>query len=74
MNFLSIRQTMTDDAYDIFTALKQTPFLTLQAIVFISGAGEHATRFILEQMAARSVAAENNGLWQLTEGFKASGR
>ncbi|MXP48728.1 hypothetical protein FD733_02380 [Pantoea sp. Eser] len=72
MNFSRIRQTMTDDACDIVSALNQAPALTLQAILFITKGSEHATRFMLEQMAAFDVATENNGLWRLTETFKAS--
>ncbi|MCX8957237.1 hypothetical protein EHW65_08120 [Erwinia psidii] len=72
MNFYQIRQTMTDDAYDIVSAFSQTASLTLQAIAFITGQREHATRFILEQMAVLDVTVENNGLWCLTDGFKAS--
>ncbi|ARF52009.1 hypothetical protein [Pantoea stewartii] len=72
MNFPLIRQTMTDDACDIVSALNQAPALTLQAILFITKGSEHATRFMLEQMAALGVASENNGLWRLTEEFKAS--
>jgi hypothetical protein len=72
VNFSRIRQTMTDDACDIVSALSQAPALTLQAIIFIAKGNEHATRFILEQMAVLDVATENNGLWRLTETFKAS--
>lgn len=72
MNFTEIRQTMTDDACDIVSALSQAKVLTLQAIIFMTGAKEHTTRFILEQMAALDVASEDNDLWRLTNGFKAS--
>lgn len=72
MNFYQLRQTMTDDAYDIVSAFGQSASMTLQAITCITGQREHATRFILEQMAAFDVAVENNGLWCLSEGFKAS--
>lgn len=72
MNFYLIRQAMTDDAYDVISAFGHTPTLTLQAIAYITGQREHATRFILEQMAVFDVAVENNGLWCLSEGFKAS--
>lgn len=72
MNFYQIRQTMTDDAYDIVSAFGQSASLTLQAIAYITGQREHATRFILEQMAVFDVAVEKNGLWCLSEGFKAS--
>ncbi|NJD00211.1 hypothetical protein WKI72_12955 [Candidatus Erwinia dacicola] len=65
---------MTDDAYDIVSAFSLATSLTLQAIAYITGQEEHATRFILEQMASLDVAVEDNGLWQLTEGFKASAR
>lgn len=74
MSFTDIRQTMTDDAHDIVSALCQASVLTLQAVIFITGADECATRFILEQMAALGVATENDGLWQLTEEFKDSVR
>lgn len=72
MNFYQIRQDMTDDAYDVMSAFGQTTSLTLQAIAYITGQREHATRFILEQMAVFDIAVENNGLWCLSEGFKAS--
>lgn len=72
MNFSPIRQSMTDDACEIVSALSQAPALTLQAILFITKGNPHATRFILEQMAVRGVAVDNNGLWQLTEAFRAS--
>lgn len=72
MKFNQIRQTMTDDAYDIISALDQTASLTLQAITYITGQREHATRFILEQMAVLDITVENNGLWCLSEGVKAS--
>ncbi|ARF51933.1 hypothetical protein [Pantoea stewartii] len=72
MNFSLIRQTMTDDACDIISALSQAPALTVRAILFITKGGEHATRFMLEQMAALGVATESNGLWRLTQTFKAS--
>ncbi len=55
MNFSLIRQTMTDDACDIISALSQAPALTVRAILFITKGGEHATRFMLEQMAALGV-------------------
>ncbi len=58
MNFSLIRQTMTDDACDIISALSQAPALTVRAILFITKGGEHATRFMLEQMAALGVATE----------------
>lgn len=72
MNFYQICQTMTDDAYDVISAFGQTASLTLQAIAYMTGQREHATRFILEQMAVFDIAVENNGLWCLSEGFKAS--
>lgn len=72
MNFYQIRQTMTDDAYDIISAFGQSASLTLQAIAYITGQREHAIRFILEQMEVFDVTVENNGLWCLSEGFKAS--
>ncbi|KAF1366257.1 hypothetical protein [Yokenella regensburgei] len=72
MTFDEIRESMTDEACDIISAFVQETPLTLQAIVFITGQREHATRFILEQMAAGDVVIENNGLWCLTEGFNAS--
>lgn len=72
MNFYQLRQTMSDDAYDIVSAFGQSASLTLQAIAYITGQREHATRFILEQMALFDMAVENNGLWCLSEGFKAS--
>lgn len=72
MNFYQLRQTMTDDAYDIVSAFGQSASLTLQAIAYITGQREHATRFILEQMAVFDIAVENNGLWCLSEGFKTS--
>ncbi|TNL09022.1 hypothetical protein CYD30_14525 [Kosakonia cowanii] len=72
MNFYQIRQTMTDDAYDVISAFGQTASLTLQAIVWMTGQREHATRFILEQMAVFDVTVENNGLWSLSEEFKVS--
>lgn len=72
MNFYQLRQTMTDDAYDIVSAFGQSASLTLQAITYITGQREHAIGFILEQMAIFHVAIENNGLWCLSEGFKAS--
>lgn len=72
MNFYQTRQTMTDDAYDVVSAFSQTASLTLQAIAYLSGQQEHATRFILEQMAVFEIAVENNGLWCLSEEFKAS--
>lgn len=72
MNFYQTRQTMTDDAFDIVSAFSQTTSLTLQAIAYIAGQQEHATRFILEQMAVFEIAVENNGLWCLSEEFKAS--
>lgn len=37
MNFYQIRQTMTDDAYDVIFAFGQTASLTLQAIAYITG-------------------------------------
>lgn len=74
MNYTEIRQTMTDDAYAIVSALSQVPALTLQAIILMTGAKEHTTRFILEQMAALGAASEDNGLWRLTDDFKASGQ
>ncbi len=58
MNFYQIRQTMTDDAYDIVSAFGQSASLTLQAIAYITGQREHATRFIHEQMAVFDVAVE----------------
>lgn len=72
MNFYQLRQNMTDDAYDIVSAFDQSASLTLQAIACITGQREYATRFILEQMAVFDIAVENNGLWCLSEGFKAS--
>lgn len=72
MNYSQIRQTMTDDAYDIVSAICVATSLSLQAIAYITGQEEHTTRFILEQMAVLDVAVGNNGLWCLTEGFKAS--
>ncbi|KAA5957681.1 MULTISPECIES: hypothetical protein [unclassified Pantoea] len=72
MNFSLIRQSMTDDACEIVSALSQSPAITLQAILFITKGKPHTTRFILEQMAVRGLAADNNGLWQLTEAFRAS--
>lgn len=72
MNYSQIRQTMTDDAYDIISAFCLATSLSLQAIAYITGQEEHATRFILEQMEVLDVAVYNNGLWCLTEGFKAS--
>ncbi|MFD1801086.1 hypothetical protein ACFSFZ_02580 [Mixta tenebrionis] len=72
MYFYQIRQTMTDDAYDVISAFGQTASLTLQAIAYMTGQSEHATRFILEQMAVFDVAVEDNGLWCLSEEFKAS--
>ncbi|EHM48841.1 hypothetical protein [Hafnia alvei] len=72
MNFYQIIQTMTDDAYDIVSALNKTESLTPQAIAYITGQREHATRFILEQMAAYDMANEINGQWCLSERFKDS--
>ncbi|OFC61986.1 hypothetical protein [Candidatus Erwinia dacicola] len=72
MNYSQIRQTMTDDAYDIISAFSLATSLSLHAIAYITGQEEHMTRFILEQMAAFDLAVENHGLWCLTEGFKAS--
>ncbi|WP_312241048.1 hypothetical protein [Pantoea sp.] len=72
MNFYQLRQTMADDAYDVISAFDQTASLSLKAIAYVTGQREHATRFILEQMAVFNVAVENNGLWCLTEGFKVS--
>lgn len=74
MNFTEIRQTMTDDACEVVSALCQASGLTLQAIIFITKGGEHATRFILEQMLALGVATEHDGLWQLTSAFQATAR
>lgn len=62
MNFYQVRQTMTDNAYDVISAFSQTTSLTLEAIAYITGQREHATRFILEQMAVFDIAVENNGL------------
>ncbi len=72
MNFYQIRQTMTDDAYDVISAFGQKASLTLQAIAYMTGQRKHAIRFILEQMAVFDVVVESNGLWCLSEGFKAS--
>lgn len=72
MNFYQIIQTMTDDASDIVSALNKTESLTPQAIAYITGQTENATRFILEQMAAYNMANEINGQWCLSERFKDS--
>jgi DNA-binding IclR family transcriptional regulator len=74
MEFSQIRQSMNDDACNIVSALSQSTSLTLQAITLITGLHEHSTRFILEQMAVFGVVSEDNGLWQLTHGFKVSCR
>ncbi|WP_158781013.1 hypothetical protein [Pantoea sp. BAV 3049] len=74
MNFNEARQTMTDDACEVVSALSQAPALTLQAIAYITHQKEYATRFILEQMAIFEVVRCESGHWSLTEGFKASAR
>ncbi|MGP3145881.1 hypothetical protein [Serratia bockelmannii] len=74
MNFTEIRQTMTDDACEVVSALRQASGLTLHAIIFITRGGEHTTRFILEQMAALGVATQRYGLWQLTSEYQATAR
>lgn len=37
MNFKEARQTMTDEAYEIVSALSQASVLHLQAITYITG-------------------------------------
>ncbi|MGP3123379.1 hypothetical protein ACTVOX_02110 [Serratia marcescens] len=72
MNFTEIRQTMTDDAWEIVSALTQAPSLTLQSVAYICDMSEYATRFILEQMALTGIVSEAGGNWSLTRGFQAS--
>lgn len=72
MNFTQVRLTMTDDACDIVSALTQAPSLTPQSIAYICGMSEHATRFILEQMALTGVVSEVDRHWSLSRDFKAS--
>jgi len=76
MDFSPIRQRMTDDACEIVSALSQAPALTLQAIIFITKGNQHATRFILEQMAVRGVAVDKTACGSLLSrsGLQHTGR
>ena len=61
-------QTMTDDAKRIMGAFREAPVMTLQAVTTMAGLGEHATRFILEQLRQAGLVLERHKRWSMTVG------